>query len=815
MLLVSTNSFMPLIQFEMAVGLMVTYGSMSETSTELRKYTKQLYSTVLEQETGQSTGFLPCGFIELATNPDRLEEFRRVATFNRRCGVDVQEISPHEVQRLFPLCRVDDILAGFYVKDDGRVNPVDATMAFVKGARKFGAKVVEGVSVTGVRTEPNGKIGGKRVTGVETKQGFISATTVVNCSGMWARQLSDSLGVLCPNQAAEHYYLLTGEMPEVSPAWPVIEDPSSYTYIRPEGGGLMVGLFEPHAAAWNVNQIPGNFSFGDIAPDWDRMAPFLEKAMARVPACNNVELKKFFCGPESFTPDLAPIVGQTPEVDNLFIAAGLNSIGILTGGGIGRLLAHWVLHGKPDMDVTGMNVDRLRHYQNTPAFRSQRVVESLGKVYKCHYPNTPNTTCRGAKQSPIYDRLKARGAYFRDVSGWESADFFSPDQRSPAPRVGEIPLTWGRPQWWAQVAREHKACREGVIVLDMSFMSKFRVRGRDAGKCLNFLATANVDGEVGVITYTQFLNDDGCMEADLTVTKLADDDFLVIATDGAHRHVEAHMQRHFPADAHVFVCDVTSGYAQINVQGPKSRSLMQALTQTDMSNAAFPFRAVKRIDIGFANVICARITYLGELGYELFVPTEQAVHLYDCIVAEGEKPEHGLVHAGLKALASLRMEKAYRDFGHDLDNTDKHLETGLSFTCDFDKKGGFLGKEAVLAHRLQATLGKGSGALTGLYQRIVQIKVLDPEPLMYHGEVVFRDGVMVGDVRAAAYGHTLQGAVGLAHISPRPDAQGKRPYITQKYLTEGVWEVEINNTRYPIALSLKPMYDPNNEKIKA
>lgn len=774
-----------------AAGLMVTFGSTSETSTELRKYTKHLYSS-LEEETGQSTGFMPVGFIELATNPDRLEEYRRVAAFNRLCGVDVQEIGPSEVQGLFPACRVDDVLAGFYVESDGRVNPVDATMALAKGARMGGVSVREGVTVTGIK-----KAGG-RVTGVTTSQGDIDCDYVVNCAGMWARQFAEMAGVCVPNQAAEHYYLITDAMPEVDPSWPVVEDPSSYAYIRPEGGGLMVGLFEAVAAAWNVGEIPNDFSFGEITPDWERMGPYLEAAMSRVPSTMDAGMKTFFCGPESFTPDLAPVVGEAPELRNYFVAAGLNSIGILTGGGIGKVVADWIVDGKPSVDVTPMNIDRLHPYMMNPEYRSARVVESLGRVYKTHYPAYSVQTARGVKRSPIYDRLKARGAYFRDVSGWEGADWYAPEGQDPQALAER--LCWGRHDWFPLWEAEHRACREGVVLIDMSFMSKFSVQGKDAGAALNYISTANVDDEEGVITYTQWLDDDGKMQADLTVAKLSEDKFFVVATDTAHRHVETWMSRHFEdSGAHAVVTDVTGGYAQFNLQGPNSRKLLAALTSCDVSDEAFPFRTAREIDIGFARVMCTRITYVGELGYELFVPAENALHVYDRIVEVGEA-EHGLVHCGLKGLSSLRMEKAYRDYGHDMDNTDTLLEVGLGFTADFDKPGGFRGREAVLAQKEKGTPR----------QRLLQILVTDPEPCMFHAEVVHRNGVPLGEVRAASYGHTLGGAVGLAMIHP-PEGEKATP----KWIREGEWQVDIAGTLYPAKASLAPMYDPKNEKIKA
>ena len=772
-----------------AAGLMVTFGSTSETSTEMRKYTRDLYSR-LEAETGLSTGFNPVGFIEVACEPDRLEEYRRVSAFNRYCGVDVHEISAAQVGELFPLARTDDILAGFYVKEDGKADPVGVTMALARGARLQGATIVEGVPVTGV-TQRRGV-----VTGVTTAYGDIEAEYVVNCTGMWARQFGAKAGVNIPLQSTEHYYLITERIPGVSAHWPVLEDPGSFGYFREEVGGMMVGLFEPVCAPWKVGGVPEDFSFGDLAPDWDRMGPYVETAMRRVPVLFETGVKKFFCGPESFTPDLQPCVGEAPELKNYFVAAGLNSIGILTGGGLGRVLAHWIVTGRPDVDVTGFNIDRLHTYQANPEYRATRTVESLGMVYQCHYPTRSMQTARGAKTSPIHHRLADRGAYFKDVSGWEGPDWYAPP--GVEPKVDT--LSWGRSNWFPYWQAEHEAARSGVILMDMSFMAKFMVQGRDAGRVLDQLSANSVDGPAGRITYTQWLNEGGTIEADLTVTKLGDEEYWVVASDTAHRHVLTWIRRHI-GDAHAFVSDVTSGHAQINIQGPRARELMQSVTTADLSNAAFPFRTAREIDVGFARVLCVRITYLGELGYELYIPAEQAVHVYDRLVAAGEAV--GLRHAGLKALASLRMEKGYRDYGHDIDNTDSVLEAGLGFAVDLKKPGGFIGRDAVLAK-------KAAGPLT---RRIVQILVKDPEPLMFHAEVVRRNGRPIGYVRAASYGHTLGGAVGLVMVEAGEPID-QRVAIVTGAVKSGRWEVEIAGKLYPAVTSLRPFYDPDMSRVR-
>jgi 4-methylaminobutanoate oxidase (formaldehyde-forming) len=767
-----------------AAGLVVTFGSLSETSTEMRRYTRDLY-TGLEEETGLATGFSPVGFVELATDVDRLEEYRRIAAFNRHCGVQVEEISPREVDQLFPLARTDDVLAGFYVPGDGRANPVDVTMSLAKGARMRGVTIVEDTAVTGTLSS-NGA-----VTGVRTTNGDIEAEYVVNCAGMWARQLGETSGITVPLQAAEHYYLITEQIPDISPHWPILEDPASHGYYREEVGGLMIGLFEPVAAPWQLDGVPETFSFGTLPPDWDRMGPYVETAMRRVPVSQATGIRTFFCGPESFTPDLQPIVGEAPELRNYFVAAGLNSIGILTGGGLGKIVAEWIVGGRPSVDVTGFNIDRLHPYQKNREYRAARVVESLGLVYQAHYPTREMETARNAKLSPLHGRLRSQGAHFREVSGWESPDWYAPSRVAPVVER----LSWGRQNWFPYWRAEHDAARHQTVVIDMSFMSKFLVQGGGAGRLLNRLSANNVDAERERTTYTQWLNEGGTIEADLTVTKLDDDRFLVVATDTAHRHVETWMRRHAGASERVTVTDVTGGFAMISVQGPGSRKVVQAITSADMSNDSFPFRTAREIDIGFARVLCNRITYVGELGYELFVPTEQAVHVYDRLIAAGEPS--GLRHAGLKAVSSLRMEKGYRDYGHDIDNTDDVYEAGLGFAVDLTKPDGFIGREATLARK--------AGPHT---QRLVQVLVTDPEPLMFHAEIVHRNGIAHGYVRSASYGFTLGGAVGMVMI------EAGEP-ITQAWLDSGDWEVDIAGTRYPAVASVRPLYDPKMTRVKS
>lgn len=767
-----------------AAGLMVTFGGRTETSIEMRKYSRSLYAR-LEAETGQATGLRQCGLIELATDPGGLEEYRRVAAFNRYNGVDVEEISAREVQDLFPIARVDDVLAGFYVKTDGRVNPVDITMALAKGARTQGAKIITGISATGVTKK------GNTVTGVVTNKGTIQCETVVNCAGMWARQFGAEHGVKIPNQAAEHYYLITEPIDGVSRDWPVLENPSHHGYYREEGGGLMIGLFEPEAVPWSVGKVPDDFSFGELQPDWDRVMPVLERTMSRIPISLESGIKTLFCGPESFMPDLAPAVGESAELRNYFVCAGLNSSGILSAGGLGRILAHWILNGKPDVDVTGFNANRFHAQQMNPQYRRERVSELLGTIYSTHYPSKAPKTARGGRRSALHDRLAAAGACFTDAHGWESPAWYAPTREEAV--TGE--LSWGRMHWFPYWEAEHKACREAVVLTDMSFMGKLEVQGRDAGRVLDYVSANKVNGAAGQITYTQWLNDDGMIEADLTVIKRTEERFLVVVNDTMIGHVSSWLRRHIPDDAHVFVTDVTSALSQINIQGPNSRALLQALTSVDLSNEAYPFRTARDIDIGLARALCVRITYVGELGYELYVAPDQAVHVYDKCIEEGQK--HGLKHAGLRALGSLRLEKGYRDYGQDIGNTDNPFETGLGFAVAIGKPGGFIGEEAARKKKAAAPYNS----------QLVSVLVNDPEPMLWRAEVIHRDGKPVGSVAAGRYGHTLGGAVGLATIEADE-------VVNQAYLDSGIWQVDIAGTIYPCSCSLTPMYDPKMERIK-
>jgi heterotetrameric sarcosine oxidase gamma subunit len=768
-----------------AAGLIATSGFTTETGVELAKYTRDLY-VGLEAETGYATGFDPVGLLQVACNEGILEDLRRKATFNKYMGIESEELSPAQVKEIWPLARTDDLLAGFLTAKDGRANPVDVTIALSKGAKAGGVTIREGVEVTGV-TQKNG-----RVTGVTTSEGAIQAEYVVNCAGMWGREVGQMAGVTVPLQSAEHYYIILEGIDGIRRDLPVLEDPDVYGYFREEGGGMMVGLFEPVGAPWALDGIPSPFSFGELEPDLDRMMPYLQSALERIPDAKDARVRQFFCGPESFAPDLSPVVGEAPELQNFFVAAGLNSLGILTAGGVGRLIANWIVDGLPDMDVNELNIDRFQRFDATRAFRRDRTVEILGEMYKVHYPGKGPESARGVRRHVLHDRLAHAGACFVQSAGWEIADWYAPAGEEAS--VSEY--TWGKPPFFDWAAEEHRACREDVILMDMSFMSKFIVQGRDALECLNWLSCNEIDVPVGRIVYTQWTNARGGIEADLTITRLAEQEFMVVCSDTAHRHVETWMRRNFRENAHVSITDVTSGRAMLTIQGPKSRALLSKITGEDMSNESFPYLSGREMEIDYSVVYAVRVTYLGELGWELYIPTEQAVAVYDRLIDAGA--EFGLRHAGLQALTSLRLEKAYRDYGHDIDNIDTPIEVGLGFAVKLDKSGGFIGRDVLAKQKSQGILHK----------RMLQFRLEDPQPMLHHAEVIWRNDAIVGYIRVGGYGHTLGASIGLGVV------EADEP-VKKGWVEAGDWEIEIAGVRHAATASVSPMYDPKLARVKS
>ncbi len=765
-----------------AAGLLTTLRD-TEAQTRLARYTQDLYRR-LEAETGQATGIIDCGSIQLAITEDKAHEMRRGCAMARCFGVENHEISPAEVQALWPLANVADLKAAFHFPNDGRVNPADVTQALAKGARMNGVRIFEDTKVTAVHQR------GGRVTGVATDRGDIAAEVVVNCAGMWARQVGRLAGVNVPLQAAEHYYLITESVEGVHRMLPILRDPGNAAYIREEAGKVMVGFFEPVARPWGMEGIPEDFCFTELPPDWDRMLPHIEKAMGRVPSLMDRGIKLFFCGPESFTPDHNYLMGESPELRGFYVAAGFNSLGILSGGGAGMVMARWIVDGLPPEDMWSVDIRRTHAWQDNDRYLHDRIVETLGVGYQDHWPFRQWTTARGVRKSLLHDRLAQAGACFGESAGWERPNWYA--------RPGEAPryeYAWGRQNWFPNSAEEHRAVREAVGLFEQSSFSKFLVQGRDAERVLNRIATANVAVAPGKAVYTQFLNERGGIEADLTVTRLADDRFLVVTAAFTHTHVEALLRRGIPEGACCVVTDVSGAWSMLNVQGPNSRALLQSLTTDDLSHAGFPFATCREIRIGYQTVLALRLTYCGELGWELYVPTGFTLPVYEALVEAGAA--FGLRHCGYHALNSLRIEKAYREWAHDIGSCDTPLEAGLGFTCAWDKPGGFVGREALLRQR-EAGMPR---------RRLVQFLLEDPEPLLYHNEPILRDGMPNGYTTSAMYGHTLGAAVAMGYVS-HPDG------ATDDFVLSGRYEIEIGNRRYPARASLKPLYDPGNTRVR-
>ena len=767
-----------------AAGLVEAGGFFDETTVGMAKYTRELYQT-LEDETGQSTGYKAVGYLEFATSPSRLEGYRRISAFDRGFGVNFEEISPSQCKELWPLADTTDVLAGFFCAEDGRVNPVDATIALAKGARMGGVKVIEEIEVTGIHVQ-NG-----RVRGVSTSKGEFEAEYVVNCAGMWAREIGKMAGVDVPLQAAEHYYLITEPIHGIHSELPVLVDADNHAYYREETGGVLLGLFEPIAAPWGLNGIPKDFSFGEIKPDWDRMMPYVEEAMKRIPILQDAGIHKMFCGPESFTPDLGPLMGEAPELENFFVAAGFNSLGILLAGGAGRIMANWIVEGLPDVDVTEIDIARMSPYQNNPKFLRERTTEILGATFWEPFPNRQYESGRNLRKSPFHDRLAEAGAYFGAYAGWESPDWFAPEGVEP-----RVEYSYGRQNWFEYAAGEHQAARNGVTLMDYSVMGKILVEGPDAEQSLNRICANDIAVPVGKIVYTQWLNEHGMIEADLTVTRLAQDRFIILTGEGTITKVLTWLRRNFTTDADLMVTNIGSAYSVLNIQGPKSRELLSSVTNVDMSNEAFPYLTMQEIDIGYSLVKAFRVTYVGELGWELYIPTEFSDHVFDVVVEASE--DVGLKYAGLQALDSLRIEKAYRDYGNDVDNMDNPLEAGLGYFIAFDKPGGFIGRDA-LAQIKEQGVPK---------HRLIQFLLKDPQPLLHYGETIYQEGVRVGYIRAGNYGHALGGSVGLGFVHNEDG-------VTSDYIKNGNFEIDVAGQRFPAKASLRPMYDPKLERVRS
>jgi 4-methylaminobutanoate oxidase (formaldehyde-forming) len=759
--------------------------------TLLAKYSADLYDR-LEAETGVATGYRRNGAITVALTGDRFEELRRLASMAKPFGIEVEAISAREVNEKHALIDTRDVVGAVWMPLDGQADPTNIAMALAKGARQRGAQIFENVAVTGIARDKG------RVRGVTTALGAIEADIVVNCAGLWAGEVGAMADAPVPLQACEHFYVVTEAVKGLPRNAPVLRVPDECSYFKEDAGKLLVGFFERKAKPWAVGGVPDDFEFGTLPDDWDHIAPELEKAMARIPVLGETGIRTFFNGPESFTPDDRYLLGESPMLRNFFVAAGFNSVGIQSAGGAGKALAEWIDNGEPSMDLTDVDIRRMFPFQSTKSYRVQRVEETLGLLFADHWPYRQYTTSRDARHLPVHEALLARGGCFGEAAGFERPLFYATEEQVAAGVRPSLTLGWGRQRWFANVAAEHAAIRSNVAVMDMSPFGKIRLVGRDASSVLQRICANDIDVPAGRLVYTQWLNSKGGIEADLTVARLSEVEFLVVTSAAAVVRDMAWLQRHIPDEAHCWATDVSSGEACFAVAGPRARELLAPIVSINLSNPEFPFGAVRNAELGMAPVRLHRVSYVGELGWEVYVACDMARHVFSTI--DKRLRELGGSMAGMLAVESCRIEKAYRHFGHDIAGDDHVLEAGLAFAVKINKPAGrfgdFIGREAVIRRQQ-----------TGPTKRMIQLLLEDSTLMLYHNEPIVRDGHVAGYITSGAYGHHLGASVGLGFVSCRADEQDQ-DVLNSQYL------VEIAGTRFAARASLLPMYDPQSRSMR-
>lgn len=751
----------------------------SANMTRLAKYTQELY-VQLEDETGVATGCRWCGSMTVALTDHRKEELLRQASMARAFGVEVHEISPAEVADKYPHLKVDDITQALWLPSDGQGDPANITQALAKGARQRGAKTFEGTKVTKIHKN------GTRVTGVDWEAesgetGYTACEHVVIASGMWSHTVGKMAGVNIPLHACEHFYIVTEGIDKL-PQLPVLRVPDECAYYKEDAGKILLGAFEPVAKPWGMNGIAETFEFDQLQEDFDHFEPILEKAVDRLPILAEAGIHTFFNGPESFTPDDAYHLGLAPGSDNIWVAAGFNSIGIQSAGGAGMALAEWMDTGEKPFDLGDVDIARMQPFQGNRRYLHDRSTETLGLLYADHYPYRQKSTARGIRRTPLHEHLVKAGAVMGEVAGWERANWFANEGQT-----SEYEYSWGRQNWFENQAAEHRAVRENVGLYDMTSFGKIRVEGRDAEGVMNRICGGDMSVPVGRIVYTQFLNARGGIEADVTVTRLSDTAYLVVTPAATRLADETRIRRHAGA-ANVVITDVTAGEGVIAVMGPKARELMSLVSPDDWSNEAHPFGLARDVEIGYSLARAHRVSYVGELGWELYVSSDMSAHVYETLAEAGA--DVGLKHVGLHAMDSLRIEKAFRHFGHDITCEDHVVDAGLSFAVK-TAKPDFIGRDAVLERKE-----------TGPKLRMLQFRLTDPEPLLFHNEPILKDGNFVGYLSSGNYGHTLGGAIGLGYV---PAEIAKE--------TEG-WSIEVAGQRVTAETSLRPMYDPKSARMR-
>ncbi len=757
----------------------------SANITQLLGYSVELYKK-LEQETGLQTGWKMNGGLRLACNAERWTEVKRQATTAHSFGLEMHLLTPREAQDLWPLMTIDDLVGAAYLPTDGQANPSDITQSLAKGARMSGVQIYEDTPVTRIIVE-NG-----RIRGVETPHGTIECEKVICCAGQWTRTLAATVGVNVPLISVEHQYMVTERIEGVTPDLPTLRDPDRLTYWKEDVGGLVWGGYEPNPKPWAQNGIPEGFHFELLNSDYDHYSQFMENALARVPALATAGVKQLINGPESFTPDGNFILGEAPELRNFYVGAGFNAFGIASGGGAGMALAEWAAKGEAPYDLWPVDIRRFGAVHRSTDWVRARTLEAYGKHYTIAWPSEEHRSARPTRRSPLYAHLQQAGACFGEKLGWERPNWFADLA------AGEQPVdrySYNRPGWFDAVAREHRAAREQAVLIDQTSFAKFTLKGPDAAKTLNHIAAGNVDRAPGTLTYTQLLNPRGGIEADVTIARLSQDEFYIVTGTGFATHDFDWIARNIPESANCQLVDVTSASSVLSLMGPNARTILQSLTDADLTNAAFPFGTAKPISVASCPVLALRVTYVGELGWELHLPTDCAVTVYEALMQAGAP--HGLQNAGYRAIETLRLEKAYRAWGADIGPDHTPVEAGLTWACKLKTPTDFIGRAA-----LEKQLANG------VKKRLATFTVDDPEVILLGRETIYRNGTRAGWLSSGGFGHTLGKPIGLGYIR---NADG----VTDEYLTDATYELEVASTRIPARLHLAPLHDTKGTRIKA
>ena len=750
--------------------------------TKLAKYSQELYGN-LEKETGVATGFKRCGSITVALTEERKEEIFRQAAMARAFGVDVEEISPNEVKNKYEHLNIDGVKAGVWLPKDGQGDPGNIALALAKGARNKGVNIFENTSVTGLITK------GRRVSGVNWKtdnsSGCIEADMVVNCGGMWGHEVGRMAGVNVPLHACEHFYIVTEPVKELTQL-PVLRVPDECAYYKEDAGKFLLGAFEPISKPWGMSGIPKDFEFDQLPEDFDHFEPILEAACERMPILAEAGIQTFFNGPESFTPDDAYHLGLAPELDNFWVAAGFNSIGIQSAGGAGMALAEWMDSGSKPFDLGDVDISRMQPFQGNKKYLFERSKETLGLLYADHFPYLQKKTARNIRRTPFHHQLLSQGAVMGEIAGWERANWFADKGQKRS-----YEYTWKRQNWFENSAREHRSIRENIGMYDMSSFGKIRIEGRDATKFLNFVAGGQYDVEIGKIVYSQFLNNAGGIEADVTITRLTESAYLVVTPAATRLADQIWLSRNI-GDFNVVITDVTAGEGVLAIMGPSSRKLLQMVSPNSFDNDVNPFGTAQEIEIGMGLARVHRVTYVGELGWEVYVSSDQAGHIFDTLFDAGQDLDMKL--CGMHMMDSLRIEKGFRHFGHDITCEDHVLEAGLGFAVKTSKPD-FIGRDAVLRKKEN-----------GLDRRLLQFVLNDSEPLLYHNEPILRDGELVGHLTSGNYGHTIGAAIGLGYVPCKDE--------TVSDILASNYEIDVAGSKIKADVAIKPIYDPKSERVK-